>query len=120
MGQTMTGYYSPNPHYAPDDFSEQRERMERCEIEAGRWFADATKEQLARFNERMAVAAAYKGAPRWDREKAAADREWKQTTAAASELLDLTTNELMLTGEVSEALAYRWEELAVVRAMEPA
>lgn len=113
----MPGYYAANPHYAPTDFSEQRERLERAEAHAGRWFNDATKAQLARFNDRMAVASAYKGAPRWDREREAAHKEFHDTTAAARELSEETVRELMLTGEVSESLSYRWDELAVTGAM---
>lgn len=110
-------YYSANPHYAPTDFSEDAERLERAEARAGQWFADATKEQTARFNERMAVAAPYKDAPKWERFRASAQREFAKDTAAARELSELTVRELMLTGEVSEALSYRWDELAVAGAM---
>lgn len=113
----MSGYYAANPHYAPADFSEQRERQERAEAEAGTWFAYATKPQLAVFNDRMAVAAAYKGAPKWERFRDAAKREFERTTADASALFEETTRELIATGEVSEALQFRWEELAVSGAM---
>ena len=111
------GYYSANPHYEPADFSEERERLEAAEAQAGRWFNSATTAQLARFNDRMAVAAAYKGSPRWDRERDAAHREFSETTAAASALYEETVRELVLNGEVSEELAYRWDESNVAGAM---
>lgn len=97
--------------------SEYAERAERAEAEAGTWFAYATKPQLATYNDRMAVAAAYKGAPKWDRFRLAADREFKRTTLAAAELCNLTFAELMTAGEVSEDLQDRWELLAVAGAM---
>jgi hypothetical protein len=100
--------------------SEYAERTERAEGLSGWYFTDATKEQLARFNDRMAVAAAYKGAPKWDRFRLAAQREFKRTTQAAAELCNLTFAELMATGEVSEALSYRWDELAVAGVMQQA
>lgn len=97
--------------------SEYADRVERNEARAGWYFTDATKAQLAVFNDRMAVAAAYKGAPKWDRFRLAAHREFKRTTQAAAELCDLTFAELMTAGEVSEALSYRWDELAVTGVM---
>jgi hypothetical protein len=100
--------------------SEYAEREERAMIQAGRWFDGSTKPQAARYAERMAVAAAYRGAPRWDREREAAKKEFAETTKAAAELSDLTFAELMTAGEVSEALSYRWDELAVADAMKQA
>ncbi|KRR21881.1 hypothetical protein [Bradyrhizobium retamae] len=110
-------YYAANPYYAPDDFSEQRAKQACADHEAGTWFAYATKPQTARYNARMEVAAAYRGVPRWAREREAALKEFAETTVAASELCAETVRELMKAGEVSEALQYRWEELAVAGAM---
>ncbi|MBR1206588.1 MULTISPECIES: hypothetical protein [unclassified Bradyrhizobium] len=110
-------YYSPNPHYAPDDLSEDCERLERAEAEAGWYFNSATKPQQARFSDRMSAAFAYRGSPRWEREREAAQKEFTETTVAASALCAETVRELMETGEVSEALSYRWDELAVTGAM---
>jgi hypothetical protein len=112
----MSGYYAKNPHYAPDDFSEDRERLERAEAQAGWYFANATKEQTAVFNRAMADLRGL-SAPRYDRAREAAERAFKETTAAARDLCDATMRELLLTGEVSEALSYRWDELAVSGAM---
>jgi len=109
----MTNFYRRDDE-SPSEFAE---RLERCERNAGWYFTDATKAQLALYNERLAVAAAYKGAPKWDRFRDAADREFKATTSAAAELCELTLAELLTDGEVSEALSYRWDELAVSGAM---
>lgn len=97
--------------------SEYAERVERAEAEAGSWFSCATKDQAATYNDRMAVAAAYKGAPKWERFREAAKREFERTTLAAAELCNLTFAELMTAGEVSEDLQDRWELLAVAGAM---
>lgn len=110
-------YYSSNPHYAADDFSEQLERAEAAELAAGRWFSDLTKAQTARHRERMAAAAAYKGAPRWDREKAAADREFAETTREASRIAELVKADMLATGEISEATSYAFDEVAVSAVM---
>lgn len=106
----MSGYYAKNPHYAPDDFSEERERLGRCEVEAGRWFADATKDQQATYDLAMAGLRGL-DAPRYDRARNAAQRVWHTSTAPARALYEETVRELMATGEVSEALADRWEAL---------
>lgn len=112
----MSGYYAANPHYAPDDFSEAVDRLERCEEHAGRWFGDATREQLATYNRTMADLRGLQG-PRYDRARAAAKAEWERTTAPANELYHLTVAELMATGEVSEALVERWGALETVNVM---
>lgn len=113
----MSGYYQKNPHYTADDFSEDRERLERCEEHAGRWFAELTKPQRARYNERMAVASAYRGAPKWDREHAAANAEFERTTANARRVYHMALQDLMLTGEISEATNYAFDEVLVGEAM---
>lgn len=109
---------SASPFRRDDESAgEYAERVERNEATAGRYFADATKPQSARYNEIMQVAAAYKGAPKWDRFRLAAQREFSRRTVAAAILANLTFSELMTDGEVSEALSYRWDELAVADVM---
>lgn len=105
-------------HYRRDDESnsEFAERLERCEAEAGWYFANATKPQKAACDRAMADLRGL-DAPRYDRAREAAERQWKATTAAAAELCELTLAELMDRGEVSEALSYRWDQLAVSDAM---
>lgn len=117
----MTGYYQANPHYyAPDDFSEERERLERCEQEAGRWFADLTAPQLAAHRATMATIAPYQGSPRWDREAARARAAWNASTAAARRIYEMALRDLMLTGEISEATFFAIDEAAVGQAMQEA
>lgn len=105
------GHYSPNPHYAPDDFSEDAERLERCEQEAGRYFASVTSLQKTAYDDRMAFIRPWSGSPRWERQKAEADQRWSETTAEARALLHRTVSELMLTGEVSHDLNLAWDRL---------
>lgn len=110
-------YYSANPHYNPTDFSEDRERLERCEARAADWFAELTQPQRARYNARMDVASAYRGAPKWDREHAAANAEFERTTGTARRVYHMALNDLMTTGEISEATSYAFDEAKVAEAM---
>lgn len=108
----MSGsYYSANPHYARPDYSEQRERQESAEAHASRWFNDLTKPQLAIYNERMAVAAAYKGAPKWDRFRDAAEREFKRTTTEAAQVSEMVFGDMMAFGEITEATSYAFDRV---------
>ena len=66
---------------SPTEFAE---RSERADAEASRWFNDLAAEQIALFNARMDVARAYKGAPKWDRVRDAAKREFERTTTEAA------------------------------------
>ena len=50
----------------------------------------------------MAVAAAYKGAPKWDRLSPAADREFAQTTVEAARIAEMVMADMMTAGEVFE------------------
>lgn len=86
----------------------------------GRWFSEVTKPQLARYNERMAVASAYRGAPRWDRERKAAVRELETTTAEARNIYELAMNALLTLGEVSEAVDFAMTQFRVGEADEVA
>jgi hypothetical protein len=106
-------------HYRRDDESnsEFAERVETAQAHASRWFADLTKPQGARFNNRMAVAAAYKGAPRWDRAREAALREFKETTAEAAQVSDMVQRDMLTDGEISEATSYAFDECAVQQNM---
>lgn len=112
----MPGYYASNPHYNPTDFSEARERFERCEEEAGRLFADATKAQTALFNRTMAD---LKGlsAPRYDRAREAAKAEFNRSTTDARELCEASMKDLMLTGEISQETWAGWDALAKLEAV---
>lgn len=104
-------YYASNPHYAPDDFSEEVERLENCEAEAGRYFAEATKAQHAVYAATMAHIRPWSGSPRWERQKAAAERLFRETTTEARELCNRTVAALMADGEISETLSFAWDAL---------
>lgn len=106
------GYYSQNPHYLPEDYSGDVALLEAAEVEAGKWFDYATKPQAARYAEQMAVASAYRGAPKWDRIRDAAKKEFAATTTEAAALCDETVQHYIAHGEVLEELADRWEALA--------
>lgn len=86
----------------------------------GRWFTSVTKPQLAAYNARMAVAGAYRGAPRWEREREAAQREFHETTSEARKLYELAMSDLETLGEVSEATDYAMTQFGVHRVMEAA
>ena len=106
-------YYAANPHYAAGDYSEQLiEKIERCNEEAGHYFSRATVPQTAAFHQAMRDLRGL-DAPRYDRARAAAKAAFDASTVAARQLCDATFAELMETGEVSEALSYRWDELIV-------
>ena len=113
----MSGYYARNPHYAPDDFSEQNEKHERSEAKASSWFNDLTKPQLARYHARMSAVRAQKDTPRWDRERAAADHEFAETTKDAAAVSQMVYRDLMTLGEVSEATSYAFDECLMRQTM---
>ena len=106
----MSGFYSPNPHDASGlPGTEDLERVERCNAEAGRYFFNATQPQHQAFRDRMAYIAAWKGSPRWERDRDAAKAKFREDTAVARELCDRTFNELMESGEISEELSAAWD-----------
>jgi len=98
--------------------SEDQERLERAEATAGRWFADLTKPQLARYNRRMADAHPYRNSPRWERERLFAKREFEEGTAEARRVYELAMRDLMTTGEISEATNYAYDEVSVAQMMQ--
>lgn len=70
----------------------------------GRWFAQVTKPQHARYNQRMADAAPYRNSPRWSRERMSAQREFHEDTQAARALYERAIADMETLGEVSEAV----------------
>lgn len=85
-------------------------RVEAAEREAGRYFASATMQQLDTFNKSMAFLRPFRG-PTWDRRRAYAQAVWNETTAGARELFEITADEIMRDGEISEATALAWDVL---------
>jgi hypothetical protein len=98
--------------------SEDQGRFRHAEATAGRWFADLTKPQLARYHQRMADVAPYRDSPRWERERLFANQEFVEGTAEARRVYDLAMHDLMATGEISEATNYAYDEVAVAQMMQ--
>jgi hypothetical protein len=59
----------------------------------------------------MAVIRPYAGSPKWERAREAATQEYRASTEAAAALCNETYREVYETGEVSDELSYRWDEL---------
>jgi hypothetical protein len=95
--------------WARDDSRDHAARQARHEATAGAWFADLTRPQLARYNQRMADLAPYRGSPRWDRGHRMAQREWERGTAAARGIYNLAMQDLTATDEISEATSYAFD-----------
>lgn len=112
----MSGYYASNPHYQPTDFSEARERYERCEEEAGKLFADATKAQTAAYHRALSDLRGL-SAPRYDRARDAAKATFDRSTAEARELCEQSMMDLMTLGEVSQTTWAGWDALAALEAV---
>lgn len=92
---------------------EEQGRVERAHIEAGKFFDDATVRQRAAF---LAVTNSARDMHGWgsDAHKAAIDlakRQWEEDTAEASKLLDISVQELLATGELTEETGDAWTEL---------
>lgn len=68
----------------------------------GRWFAEATKPQLAKYNQRMADAAPYRNSPKWARTREFAQRQFTYETTKARQLYERAMADLEAFGEVSE------------------
>lgn len=120
MADLQLTVYS-NPHYAPvSDYSEDVERLEACEQEAGEWFKKATATALAEFHRTMADLHPYWQTPRFDRERAAAKRKYEQVSVPANELRVRSVKELFLSGEISEQLDYEWTQFMAFTALNDA
>ncbi|WP_315729013.1 hypothetical protein [Bradyrhizobium sp. SZCCHNS2015] len=115
----MSGYYAANPHYAAPNFSEDRERLERCEESAAWFFNDATKAQKVAYDQAMADLRFLTG-PRYDRARAEADRSWREGTADARALYEETLQDLLRDGEVSEETAEKWDALEAAQSAKAA
>lgn len=76
-----------------------------------RYFADATKDQKAEFDARMAYISAWKDSPRWERDRDAAKAKFESDTAAARALHDRSFEEMKQDGEISQETIDAWEAL---------
>lgn len=68
----------------------------------GRWFSRVTKTELATYNQRIADAQPYKGAPKWERMRDYAKRQFEYETTEARQLYERAMADLQAFGEVSE------------------
>lgn len=94
-------------------------RVEAAEREAGRYFAAATKPQLAAYRATMEFLHSFRG-PIWNRRRDDAKAVWNETTAGARDLFNITADEIMRDGEMSEATALAWDVLADLAEQQPA
>lgn len=90
---------------------EHADRVERCTNEANVGYYKAVAGPLAVYRQAMADIAPYKGAPKWDRMKAAAERQYRETTAEAFNLFLRSFEELMRDGEEREETSLLWDAL---------
>lgn len=68
----------------------------------GRWFTEATKPQLATYNQRMSDAAPYRNSPKWERMRDHAQRHFRYETTEARQLYERGMADLEAFGELSE------------------
>lgn len=106
-------------HYArnhlQDDWAsygvaEMQQRVQEAEKEAGWYFAQATTREKAEFDAAMHSLLGVTG-PRADRAREHARRRWREATADANALLELTIACLLAYGEVSAELDTQWTAL---------
>ena len=111
----MAGYYQRNPHYDKSDISiddlEAEEQFEKARDQAFKLFADATKDDLQAFTDRVVYLQAYAFSPLWERERNAAKQRYSEATKEARELMERTIDCLMESGEVSGELDIAWAAL---------
>ena len=85
-------------------------RVEAAEAEAGSFFAIATKGQKAVYDATMSdLRGLY--APKYDRAREAAKAVWEASTTGARALYEISFEEILRDGELSEATAALWEAL---------
>lgn len=92
---------------SPEDHAR---RVEAAEREAGSYFAAATKPQQAAYHATTALLGRYSGEA-WDRRRDYARAVWNETTAGARELFEITADEIMRDGEMSDATCLAWDVL---------
>jgi hypothetical protein len=104
---------------AYESAAEHEARADTAELDAGSYFDRATAAQREAY--RLAIidlAGLY--APRDDRAREAARAAWYAATAAARSLFEISFDEIMRAGELSEATASRWDRLAAAEYAEMA
>lgn len=90
---------------------EHADRVERATTEANFGYYRAVAAPLAAYRQTMKDIAPYKGAPKWDRLKSAAERIYREATADAFNLFLRSFEEIMRDGEESEETGALWDAL---------
>lgn len=111
--------YARNHWRKYESDQEHAERVEAAEQLAGRYFTSATQPQLAVYNETMDFLRGFSG-PKWDRRREFAQAFWRESTARERALFEITADEIMRDGEVSEATSLAWDVLAEATRIAPA
>lgn len=111
--------YARNHWRKYESQEEHAERVAAAEQLAGRYFASATQPQLAVYNETMAFLRGFSG-PVWDRRRKFAQAFWHESTARERAMFEITADEIMRDGEVSEATSLAWDVLAEATRIAPA
>lgn len=78
-----------------------------------RWFTEVCRPQLNRYNQRMSDAQPYRGAPKWERMRQAAQSEFHSSVADARELYETAMAELLANEEITEATEYALAQFKV-------
>lgn len=89
---------------------EHAERVERAEETAGRYFQMATVRQKAAYDRAMSDLRGL-SAPRYTRARAVVNATWYRDTVEASDLFQITAEEIMVHGECPSEIAELWDEL---------
>lgn len=99
--------------------AEHAERVESAEREAGWYFTRATAPQKAAYDAAMA---AIRGLPEpaWSQRKLIADAAWARDTVEAAALFNVSADEVMAAGEVSEETGAKWDALIAVQVAQSA
>ncbi|MGJ5032288.1 hypothetical protein ACQR1I_36000 [Bradyrhizobium sp. HKCCYLS2038] len=112
---TASADYARNHWRRYEGAQEHADRVESAEENAFWYFAQATAPQLEIWQAAMNAAAKFQGNAFYDKRaadiRAAADAEWQSTTAAARDLFNITADELMRDGEISDATSLAWDVL---------
>lgn len=77
------------------------------------WFKAQTAPQLAIYNRTMADILPYRNSPRWDRERAAAQRQFEDTVSDAAVIYARAMSDLDVFGEITETTSYLMDQAAV-------
>lgn len=106
------------PNHLQDSGAGDPEFLERCEAAAMRYFRSATKEALQKRTQAIVDLQPYWDTPKYRRMIEMISAVYDIAVKPAHELYLKTLAELEVTGEVSEALSYEWDQLKVAQVMQ--